>query len=368
MAFVEGVFTTTGVSDLLMPETGDRRGSGQFNLVLSGMVAGDVVVVERSFDDGATFFGVEQFSGVDANVIGAEPEVGVLYRLNCTALNAAGPVSFRLSTSSSGAAGSVTPVNSVPVQAVFDRMSALSLQEEDAIRAMVDGLVIDGLYSNVLEFYAPCLNATDFLTGFKVDTLIQSAAPGTHVPGEGLDFLNNNQHVLEGRAWASFVPVNGQMYSGAYSEFLQADVIGNSDYGGVANGTDEASFRWRGNDTNDYNHKYHVVGNTPRVAIATRADREVWTCGFDGTDVLVSVLGGNLAKATVAFQAVPAVHEWQWHGKMIDGVPSVGNVTNMRFSVMFHLDTVQTSQGVADLRARVLQFLRDIGVSNVPVT
>ena len=368
MAFVEGVFTATGVSDALMPETGDRRGSGQFNLLLSGMVAGDVVVVERSFDGGTTFFGVQQFAGVDTNILGAEPEVGVLYRLNCTALAAAGPVSFRLSTSSSGAAGSVTPVNSVPVQAVFDRMSALSLQEEDAIRAMVDGLVSDGLYANVLEFYAPCLNATDFLTGFKVDTLIQSATPGTHVPGEGLDFLGGVQHVLEGRVFASFVNANGQGYSGGYSEFLAADGTGNSDFFGILQGANEVQFRWRGTDTTDYNHKYSNASLTPRVAANTRSNREVWTVGWDGTDILVSVVGGNLVKATHTFQAVPTTHPMQWHGQNIDGTPAAGNVNNMRFSAMFHLDTVQTSQGVADLRARVLQFLRDIGVSNVPAT
>ncbi len=365
MSFVEGTFIATGVSDTLMPETGSNRGGGQFNVLLSGMVAGDVVAVERSFDDGATFFGVQEFVGIDANLLGLEPEVGILYRFNCTALNAAGPVIFRLSTSPAGA---VTPVFSVPVQAVFDRMSALSQQEKNAIEAMVDGLVTDGLYSNVLEFYAPCLNATDFLTGFKVDTLIQSAAPGTHVPGEGLDFVSGAQHVLEGRTFVSFVNANGQGYSGAYSEFLAADVTGNSDFFGILQGANEVQFRWRGTDDLDYNHKYNTTGLTPRVSANTRSSREVWTVGFDGTDILVSVFGGNLVKATHTFLAVPTTHPMQWHGQNIDGTPAAGNVRNMRFSAMFHLDTIQTSQGVADLRARVLQFLRDIGVSNVPVT
>lgn len=97
MAVVEGIFTATGVTANLAPEIGTQRASGQFNILLSGMVTNDQVILERSFDEGATFFGVKLYDGVDANEVGAEPETGVKYRLNCAALNAAGPVIFRLS-------------------------------------------------------------------------------------------------------------------------------------------------------------------------------------------------------------------------------------------------------------------------------
>lgn len=97
MASVDGVFTVPGVTLNLSPEIGSQRASGQFNILLSGMVAGDSVTLERSFDEGTTFFGVKVYDGIDANEVGAEPETGVKYRLNCTALNVAGPVIFRLS-------------------------------------------------------------------------------------------------------------------------------------------------------------------------------------------------------------------------------------------------------------------------------
>lgn len=97
MAVVEGVFTAPGVSGNISPEIGSQRAAGQFNILLSGMVTNDNVTLERSFDEGVTFFGVKLYDGIDANEVGAEPETGVKYRLNCTALNAAGPVIFRLS-------------------------------------------------------------------------------------------------------------------------------------------------------------------------------------------------------------------------------------------------------------------------------
>ena len=97
MSVVEGTFTATGVSGNLSPETGSVRGSGQFNILLSGMGAGDIVFLERSFDGGTNFFGVKEYDAIDANEVGAEPETGVTYRLNCTVLAAAGPVIFRLS-------------------------------------------------------------------------------------------------------------------------------------------------------------------------------------------------------------------------------------------------------------------------------
>ena len=97
MAVIAGTFTATGVSASLSPELGTSRGSGQFNILLSGMGAGDIVFLERSFDQGTTFFGVKEYDAIDANEVGAEPETGVKYRRNCTVIAAAGPIIFRLS-------------------------------------------------------------------------------------------------------------------------------------------------------------------------------------------------------------------------------------------------------------------------------
>lgn len=97
MAVVEGSFTATGVSETIIPERGDHRQSGQFNIFLSGVGAGDIVILERSFDGGANFAQVKEYDAIDANEIGAEPETGVEYRFNCTVLAVAGPIAFRLS-------------------------------------------------------------------------------------------------------------------------------------------------------------------------------------------------------------------------------------------------------------------------------
>ena len=100
MAVIEGTFVAIGQSAELTPELGSVRGSGQFNVLLSGMVAGDLVTLERSFDDGVTYFPVDVFDGTTTPVINevrAEPETSVRWRFDCTVLAAAGPIIFRLS-------------------------------------------------------------------------------------------------------------------------------------------------------------------------------------------------------------------------------------------------------------------------------
>jgi hypothetical protein len=73
-----------------------------FNVSLWGTFAA-TVQVERSFDGGTTFVPVSKdASGTTAaftapcSIICDEPELGVLYRLNCTAYTS-GTVNFRLS-------------------------------------------------------------------------------------------------------------------------------------------------------------------------------------------------------------------------------------------------------------------------------
>ena len=95
MAAVAGTFSATGQSASLSVERGDNRGSGQFNILLSGAGVGDTVVLERSFDQGVNWFGVKEYDEIDANEVGSEPETGVKYRFNATAI--AGSVIYRLS-------------------------------------------------------------------------------------------------------------------------------------------------------------------------------------------------------------------------------------------------------------------------------
>lgn len=97
---VSGNFTTAGdVSEVLVPETGDHRQAGQFNILLDGAVTG-TIVLERAFrnPDGTftPFFILKSYVDVDANEVGAEPETGVRYRLRMT-VGAAQDVDYRLS-------------------------------------------------------------------------------------------------------------------------------------------------------------------------------------------------------------------------------------------------------------------------------
>jgi hypothetical protein len=98
---VTGAFLQTGLSETFAPDS--RPGCPRrFNLSLWGGFTG-VVAVERSFDRGASWVGCSRDgAGTPAtysapvSLVLEEPEAGVLYRLNCTALSA-GTVSYRLS-------------------------------------------------------------------------------------------------------------------------------------------------------------------------------------------------------------------------------------------------------------------------------
>lgn len=253
------------------------------------------------------------------------------------------------------------------VTAVLARMSALTQTEIDAIEAYVDGLVADSVYSNITEIYAPCLNATDFRTGFKFMTLIDSASSPIHTPGEYVDFTAGAQHMLDSEPYDSFATVQGFM--GAYIVFTGADVTGNSDLFGIATAGVECYYRWRGTDTNDFNAIYNVTSATPRSVSNVRPTGDMVGVGLEGVETFELEPGGIIVKSTrVPNGAVPATHPCQWHGQNIDGVPSVGNVQNSRYSLMMHSNLILSTVTQGVVRARSLQFLRDIGVTGVPAT
>lgn len=257
------------------------------------------------------------------------------------------------------------PGPSAEVQAVFDRMSALSTTEEDAIEAYVDGLVADGIYANITEIYAPCLNGTDYKTGFKARTLIDSASPPVHTPGEFVAFTTNAQHFLENVNFDTYATVEG--FIAIYNVFIDADTVNNSDLCGIATAGNECYLRWRGNDTNDFNALYNVTSATPRSAAATRPDGDLIGFGLEGTDVFVLQPGGVVVKATRTPNVVPAGNPLQWHGQNIDGTPTAGNVANSRYSLMVTGNSIIDTNAI-QARVRGLQFLRDIGVTGVPAT
>lgn len=98
---VTGAFAATGQSERFAPDS--RPGAPRrFNLSLWGTFSG-TVQVERSFDRGASWLacsrdgaGTPAAYSAPVSLVMEEPEAGVLYRLNCTALTS-GTVNYRLS-------------------------------------------------------------------------------------------------------------------------------------------------------------------------------------------------------------------------------------------------------------------------------
>ena len=260
------------------------------------------------------------------------------------------------------------PVSS-EVQAVLNRMSALSGGEIAAITAYVDGLVADGSYAAITEIYAPCLNGTDFLTGFKFMSLLPSASQPAHTPGEFVEFSTNAQHFLDSADFDTFANVEG--FIAVYNVFTAADTVGNSDLFGLADvGGRECYMRWRGNDTFDFNAIYNTTAATPRTAANLRPQGDLVGMGLEGTDVYVLQPGGIIVKAgpRTLHPGVPTTHPCQWHGQNLSGTPAAGNMGNSRYSLMIHSNAIVSSVLQGSVRARSLQFLRDIGVTGVPAT
>ncbi len=254
-----------------------------------------------------------------------------------------------------------------PVELVLARYSALSAGEISAITAFVEGLEADGAWDNITEVYAPCLNATDFLIGMKHQTLQPSANPPVHTAGEFVEFSNNNMHYLDEVNFDTFATVEGFM--GVYNVFTGADTTGNSDMFGVADvAGNECYLRWRGTDTTDFNDIYNVTGSTPRTAANARPTGDMVGMGLEGTDIFNLSPGGIITKATRTPTPVPAGFPCQWHGQNLQGTPAAGNMANSRYSLMLQANGLLSSVAQGTVRARCLQFLRDIGVTGVPVT
>ena len=254
---------------------------------------------------------------------------------------------------------------STPVELVLARYSALDGTETAAITAFVEGLEADGIWDNITEVYAPCLNGTDFLIGMKARTLQPSGTPPVHTPGEFVEFSNNNMHYLEDVNFDSYATIEG--FIAVYNVFTGADSTANSDLFGVATAGIECYMRWRGNDTNDFNAIYNVTSATPRSAANQRPTGDLVGMGLLGVDIFNLQPGGIVVKATRTPNAVPANFPLQWHGQNIDGTPAAGNMQNSRYSLMITGNTITDTNAIL-ARARSLQFLRDIGVTGIPVT
>lgn len=96
---VTGSFTASGAaSEYFEVSIGGRK----FNLTISGTFTGSVTL-ERSFDAGSTWHTRHTDTGsahtytAPVSLVVEEPETAVRYRLNCTAVNSGGTISWRMS-------------------------------------------------------------------------------------------------------------------------------------------------------------------------------------------------------------------------------------------------------------------------------
>lgn len=91
---LSGSFTSTGQTATIPVLYG-------YNVSLVWGTATGNVDVERSFDSGVTWRVVKKMTNADAvpEYVGNEPEVGVLYRLNCTTKGGTGNIGYRMGCS-----------------------------------------------------------------------------------------------------------------------------------------------------------------------------------------------------------------------------------------------------------------------------
>jgi len=192
-------------------------------------------------------------------------------------------------------------------------------------------------------------------------TLINSEQVPPHTAGEYVEFQNFQQHLLDPNNLDTFANIEGFM--ACYNVFTDADTTNNSDLFGVEDATQDCYYRWRGNDTNDFDALYNVT-LLPRTTANVRPTGDFVGLGLNGITLSEMQPGGTIVTATRVQNATVPKVDCQWHGHNINGVPAETDMANSRYSLMMHSNGVLTT----GIRARSLQFLRDIGVTGIPAT
>lgn len=258
--------------------------------------------------------------------------------------------------------GSAPPrVVSPEVQAVYDRMSNLSDQEEFAIERFVDGLVTANAYAAINEIYAPCLNGTDYLTGFKLMTLVESPAAPTHTPGQFVNLADSTEYLIDPVNYDTFATVEG--WSAVYNVFASPDTAAEADLFGFILASAEVRYRWEGQGSNAVEGIYNCsLSSRPGV----RPTGDIVGVGLIGNEVFILQPGGLVTKGTETPLGIPAPVPFQWHGQSAAGVPGALRMANSNYSLMIHSNVLNPTVLQGSVRSLCLQFLRDIGVSGTP--
>ena len=254
---------------------------------------------------------------------------------------------------------------SAEVQAVFDRMSALTTTEKDAIEVFVDGMVSDGLWASMIALWCPAFNNTDFLTDFIDDVSPMNIVGGSsHTAGEYIEFTST-QHALTPNVGSDYNFTGADPYPiclGSYQVQTQADTTANTDFFGFVDGVLEVYMRWRGNDVFDFNVTMGKTSINPRPALNVKPTGDIVVLGgnsttedFISSGAVVNTMGG---KTQEGFPNLVI----EFNGRNSSGTPQQRR--GARHSLWFIAEI--DSSDILTARARMLQFLIDFGVTGVP--
>jgi hypothetical protein len=189
---------------------------------------------------------------------------------------------------------------SAEVQAVLDRMTALTQAEIDAIEVFVDGLVADGIWNSLDEFWCYALNQTDWLTGWKSHTATVTGSISHNKDGALCG--GSAEHIdttVDLGALTQYTLTDSE--AGVYVHSMLDWGVGNHDFFGVEDGTtNRTRVRHRGNDSQDIRNSINTsvvmtndrtITNTQRTLVSVRAGASDTVTLFDG--VVQANTGGS---------------------------------------------------------------------------
>jgi len=249
------------------------------------------------------------------------------------------------------------------VQSVFDNLTSLTSAEQAAISVFVNGLVRDGLWDLMDEFYCPCLNATDYLKGFKGDVLTATGS-NTHTTGSWLT-VPSGSYLTEGRDFDSYN--NGYGAVGGYFSYVGSEPTINWDFWGVNTTTEDNRARWKGSLGTPVQAPWYNSEATTAYEIFVAPTGDVYSIGRAlYAEFFEMVAGGVISKTSRAMTGVPANLPFIWNGRNNNGTPAASAV-DCRWSCMYQMSSIVSEQSVA-LRLRILTLLTALGVPGAPTS
>ena len=256
------------------------------------------------------------------------------------------------------------------VQAVIDRMSALSTQEIDAIEAFVDGMAGIGRWTSgdeIIDVWCFALNSTDFLTSFVGNmNMTTSSGTITHVAQRGVEFATGAYY----RTAENYddVWLQPQAYNLIYNNDIPASSADPQYYLGCADLTincaagyfndSEYQIIW-GTDTQfDFSTFRQTVG----ALTSGSYDPVVAFINYGLPDVGGLIEGPNASKVGNGPSLPMQLNGANINGTSTNAVNTQVGLFMLGNSFFYDEFALQTIRNLAK------QFMRDLGVTGVPPT